>query len=65
VARLYAWEGNYEKAREELHYVLNRDPDNHNALSALLDVESWSGNYEEGLTWANRALQSYSQDEDF
>jgi len=65
VARLYAWEGNYEKARKELHYVLNRDPDNHNALSALLDVESWSGNYKEGLTWANQALQSYPQDEDF
>ncbi len=65
VARLYAWESNYGKAREELLYVLERDGDNHNALSALLDVLSWSGNYREGLTWANRALQYFPQDEEF
>ena len=65
VARLYAWESNYNKAREELLYVLEQDGDNRNALSALLDVMSWSENYREGLTWANRALQHFPQDEEF
>lgn len=65
ISRLYSWEGNYDEARRELQNVLERDEDNREALEAMINVESRSGNLEEALAATNRALGHYPRDEDF
>ncbi|WP_170864383.1 YaiO family outer membrane beta-barrel protein [Fodinibius roseus] len=64
VARLYSWEGAYEKAREELRYVLQEDPGNRRALLALIDVEKWSDNLQVALQNVNEALDYHPEDEE-
>ena len=65
VARLYSWESNYEKAEEELDYVLDNDPQNRRALTALVDNQKWSGQMDAALEVTNRALQYYPGDIEF
>lgn len=65
VARLYSWDGNYEKAEDELTYVLGKDPENRRALLALVDTQKWSGQMEEALKTTNKALEYYPDDPEF
>ncbi|MEL7833453.1 YaiO family outer membrane beta-barrel protein [Fodinibius sp. Rm-B-1B1-1] len=65
VARLYSWEQNYEKAEEELNYVLDKDPENRQALLALVDAQQWSGQLETALKTIDRALAHYPGDTEF
>jgi len=65
VARLYNWEGNYDKARKELHYVLGKDAQNREALLTLADTENWSGNPKQALKWINIGVKHYSDDPEF
>ncbi len=65
VARLYSWESNYEKAEDELSYVLEKDPQNRRALMTLLDTQKWSAEMDAALKTANRALKYYPGDTEF
>ncbi len=65
VARLYSWDEKYEKAREELGYVLRKISDHRQALSGMIDVENWSGNKQTALQIAERALKYYPEDVEF
>ena len=44
VGRTFAWDKNYDAAREELDKVLKDDFDNKDATMAMIDLESWAGN---------------------
>lgn len=63
LARVYAWEKSYELAKDELLYVLQKRPDNKEAMDALSDVEFWSGNPHEALKWVNKYLELDPDDE--
>lgn len=65
IARLYGWEGNYDKARKELLYVLNDKPDERRALLAMIDMEIRSGNSSKALKWSSKAQQYYPEDQEF
>jgi YaiO family outer membrane protein len=65
VARLYSWEGNYKMAEEELNYVLDEDPENRRALTALVDTQKWSEQMDAALNTTNMALEYYPDDPEF
>lgn len=65
VARLYSWESNYEEAQEELSYVLDKDPQNRQALMALVDTQKWSGEMNAALRTTNQGLEYYPGDTEF
>ena len=65
VANLYAWEEQYSDARQELKYILERDPDNRRALLAIVKIESWSDRYPKALDWVEKGLTHYPGDEEF
>lgn len=46
LGRTYAWDKMYDNARTELSRVLIEKENDLDALSALVDVEMWSGNYD-------------------
>lgn len=49
LARLHAWDHQYDDARRELAYVLDRRPANQEAREVLVDVEVWSDHPHEAL----------------
>lgn len=56
LARLHAWDGQYEAARESLAYVLERAPRNLEAREVLIDVENWADRPHEALRVCQEGL---------
>lgn len=56
LARLHAWDDQYDDARRELAYVLERRPGNLEAREVALDVETWAGRPHEALRLADAGL---------
>ncbi len=63
--RIYAWEKQYDSARIYLINVTDALPDYHDALSALIDIELWAGNYLQAAGNAANALNYHPGDEVF
>lgn len=64
VARLYSWEKSYDKAREELQYVLELDPGNRRAYLAMSEIENKSGNSDRAVQFLNKGLEYHHKDEE-
>jgi YaiO family outer membrane protein len=60
----YAWDGQYEQARQELQNVLHRSPANIDALTALINVELWSLHYDDALSLISSALDVTPRDQE-
>ena len=58
VARQYSHRGYIEISKRAYEAVLEQDPLNKEALSAIFALDIRSGNYESSLAYTNRALQS-------
>ncbi|GAA4468954.1 hypothetical protein GCM10023093_27580 [Nemorincola caseinilytica] len=58
VARQYSHRGYIEIAKRAYEAVLEQDPLNKEALTAIFGLDLRSGNYESSLQFTNRALQS-------
>lgn len=58
VARQYSHRGYIEIAKRAYEAVLEQDPLNKEALTAIFSLDIRSGNYESSLAFTNRALQS-------
>lgn len=58
VARQYSHRGYIDIARRAYEAVLEQDPMNKEALTAIYSIDVRSGNYESSLAYTNRALQS-------
>lgn len=58
IARQYSHRGYIEIAKRAYESVLEQDPLNKEALSAIYSLDIRSGNYESSLAYTNRALQS-------
>jgi YaiO family outer membrane protein len=65
IGRTYAWDGKYDSARIELNQVIHNDPTYADAYNALIDVELWSNQFAQALTYTQTALQYYPSNEDF
>jgi len=65
LGRTYAWDGKYDSARVNIKNVLKHSPDYMDAISAIADVEYWSGNYTKAIEYCDLALQKDSTAEDF
>lgn len=52
-----SWEGNYDEARGSLQKVLDSNPNNGDALPALINVEIWSDHDQRAEQIAREALQ--------
>lgn len=58
VARQYSHRGYIDISRRAYEAVLEQDPMNREALTAIYSIDVRSGNYEGSLAYTNRALQS-------
>ncbi|HET9486549.1 MAG TPA: YaiO family outer membrane beta-barrel protein [Chryseosolibacter sp.] len=65
LARIHAWNGDYDSARKELQMVLQAYPYHEDALRALTDVEMWDENFGGVLRVTNTALEKYVHDPEF
>lgn len=65
MARVMAWEKNYDEAIENLHQVIDEKRDHKEAINTLIDVYYWSGNYGLALKFADYGLSFYSSYPDF
>lgn len=64
IGRTYAWEKQYDNARTELSRVLIEKENDIEALSALIDVETWSGNLGIANDYMKLALSLYPTSEE-
>src|SRR5688572_17150878 len=49
LARTYAWNNHYDSARIQLAIVLSAEPQMEDALTALVDVDTWDDRQEDAL----------------
>ena len=65
MARVMAWDKNYDEATKNIKMVLSEKEDDQEALNAIVDVYYWSGDFNSSLTYCNIALDYYSSNPDF
>lgn len=63
IARTYSWDGQYDKSREQLEFVLERVPNHKEALIASIDNELWAEQYDNALEIAATATRFYPSDQ--
>ncbi len=64
MGRTYAWDKQYDNARTELSRVLIEKENDLDALLALIDVETWTNNYDVASDYLRLGLASYPTSED-
>ena len=55
--QLFAWDKQYDKAKEQLQMVVDAHPDYVEAWESLIDAEMWSGDAHSALRTANTSLE--------
>lgn len=56
LARLHAWDSQYDEARREIQIVLTRQPKNAEARAVAIDIEVWSDHPHEAIRLADQAM---------
>jgi YaiO family outer membrane protein len=56
LARLYAWQNDFNTARNTLVTIPESYKSNSEVMDLLIDIELWSGNYETAVLYCNKAL---------
>lgn len=64
LGRLYVWDKQYDSAAVEFTIVLNKNPDNEDAIIAYSDMEYWNDNYIQALQLVNSGLSHHPQSKD-
>ncbi|HYG01722.1 MAG TPA: YaiO family outer membrane beta-barrel protein [Chryseosolibacter sp.] len=64
LARIYAWNQEFDNARDELRHVLRKRTDNGDAKAALIDVELWSKNFQSALALIEKELEIHPKSEE-
>lgn len=64
LARTYLWDEMKEKAEEVLKPLLQKDPDNAEAVKVMFDAAFWSHNNHEALQWAEKGLRKNGTDKE-
>jgi YaiO family outer membrane protein len=65
LARLYTWDEMYDSARIVFNGIFTKDSSNYDAISAAIDLEFWTDNYQEALHYCNLGLEKYPKSEEF
>ncbi|MEA3494546.1 MAG: YaiO family outer membrane beta-barrel protein [Bacteroidota bacterium] len=65
LGRTYLWDKKYNLAKKEFHKVLLDDSANYQAISASIDCENWSDDYDSALSFCNYGLFYHPNDCDF
>lgn len=65
LGRLYAWDKEYDNARNELHRVIQDRPGHLDARNALIDVEFWSNRLPQALEHCEKGLKIDPDNKDF
>ena len=65
IGRTFAWEKNYDSARKELDKVLKEDFDNKDAVLAMIDLETWAGNFSKAIFHCEYGQSIFSNEEQF
>ena len=60
MARVMAWNKQYDESISQLHIVLADNKRKRSALTTMIDVYTWSDNYEKALQYCNTALNYYA-----
>ncbi len=63
LARMLGWDKQYDAAREQLQYVLGKNPGDYDASDTLADIEVWNGNYNRAIDVINNALKYHLNNE--
>lgn len=63
--RIYAWNGEYQKAEEELKAIIERGPRYQDAYNAMLDMYWWSDQPKKARELAKKAKSNVGEDEEF
>jgi YaiO family outer membrane protein len=56
LARYYAWDDQYDAARREIRYVLERQPENLEARGVAIDIEVWADRPQAALAVCDQGL---------
>lgn len=64
LGRIYSWEEQYDKSRQELTNSLDQNSDNLDARLALIDTETWAKNYAKASQLINEGLRFFPDDEE-
>lgn len=64
LGRVYTWSDFQDSARTQFQTVLQKDPNNQDALNASFDLEYWNNNPNRALEIANQALVIYPNSEE-
>jgi len=65
LARLYAWDKNYDSTRLILNNLIDKNKSNFEALELAFTIEIWDNNYEKASKLCSNALQFYPSNENF
>lgn len=65
LARVMSWEDEYAAARDELNYILKKDPFNRQTFQVYFDLEMWDDKPGKALDIAQRYLDQFPGDQDF
>ncbi len=57
LACMLIWNKQFDAAREQLYFVLSKNPGNYHASDCLSEVELWLGNYSRAIAVLNHALK--------
>src|SRR5258708_9824021 len=63
LGRLYSWDRKFDSARIFLKDAITRQPDNEEALQAIINLELWSGQLDQAWIYCNEALSRYPRSE--
>lgn len=65
LGRTYSWDKEYKNAKNVFSQILKDKFDYKDAILAMIDVQSWSGNNDSALFYANYGLSFFENDETF
>jgi YaiO family outer membrane protein len=65
LARLYTWDDMDDSARIVFNKIFAKDSSNSDAISAAIDLEYWTDNYQKALIYCNLGLEKYPKSEEF
>lgn len=65
LGRLYTWDNFYDSARVIFNDVIKKDSANGDAISAVIDLEYWSGNSAAALHFCNLGVSKFPSSTDF
>ena len=63
LGRIYSWDRKYDSARFYVKDVLSVEPDNEEALEAIINIELWSGQLDQAIKYCEEALARYPDSE--